>query len=139
MKTQRFIVGTLGLFGVMSAITAVVYGCSDKAEDTPATTEPDEGGTIDRVDPPDPPPGDPKDSAVADSAPAQVFKAYATITSTALAGAVADGKATFTEQNGEVTVVVDMSAAAPVSTMHGIHIHQNPSCADNDSGAGGAI
>ena len=135
MNTHRFIVGTLGVFGVMTAVTAVGYGCSDSSEDTPTTEA--ETGTVDRSNPPTP--VDPKDSAVADSAPAQVFKAYAAIASTTLAGAVANGRATFTEQNGGVTVVVDMTAAAPVSTMHGIHIHQNASCADNDSGTGGAI
>ena len=135
MNRQRLVVGTFGVFGVMTAIAAVGYGCSDKAEDAPSTNQP-ETGTVDGVDSSKP---DPIDSAVADSAPAQVFKAYAAITSTTLAGAIASGKATFTEQNGEVTVVVDMTAADPVSTMHGMHIHQNPSCADNDSGAGGTI
>ena len=136
MKKQRLVVGTVGALGMMTAIAAVGYGCSsDKSSDT--GTDPDTG-TIPRVDsstPIDPP----ADSAVADSAPAQVFKAYAAITSTTLAGAVAAGNATFTEQNGEVTVVVNMIAADPVSTMHGMHIHQNASCGDNDSGAGGAI
>ena len=136
MNKQRLVVGTVGAFSMMTAIALVGYGCSsDKSPE--GNAEPD-SGTIVRVDsstPVDPP----ADSAVADSAPAQVFKAYAAITSTTLAGAVAAGNATFTEANGEVTVVVNMTAADPVSTMHGMHIHQNPSCGDNDSGAGGAI
>ena len=129
-------VGTLGAFGFMTALAVVGYGCSDKESDGATANDPDTG-VIARVD--SGTPDDPVDSSVADSAAAQVFKAYATITSTTLAGAIAAGQATFTEQNGEVTVVVDMSAADPVGTMHGIHIHQNGSCADNDSGAGGAI
>jgi Cu-Zn family superoxide dismutase len=137
MNRQRLVVGTLGAFGFMSAIAAIGYGCSSKGSDPATATDPDTG-VIDRVDS-STPPGDPVDSSVADSAAAQVFKAYATITSTTLAGAVAAGQATFTEQNGEVTVVVDMTAADPVSTMHGMHIHQGGSCGDNDSGVGGAI
>lgn len=132
MNTRRLVVGTLGAFGF---VTAIAVGCSDKDSGGGATNDPD-SGVIPRVD--SSTPGDPVDSAVPDSA-VQVFKAYATITSTTLAGAVAAGQATFTEQNGEVTVVVDMTAADPVSTMHGIHIHQNASCGDNDSGVGGAI
>jgi Cu-Zn family superoxide dismutase len=135
MNSYRLVVGTLGAFGFMTALAAVGYGCSDDKAAT-ATNDPDTG-LITRVD--GGPPDDPVDSSLPDSAAAQVFKAYATITSTTLAGAIAAGQATFTEQNGEVTVVVDMSAADPASTMHGLHIHQNGSCADNDSGAGGAI
>jgi Cu-Zn family superoxide dismutase len=136
MNRQRLVVGTLGAFGFMSAIAAIGYGCSSKGSDAATATDPDTG-VIERVD--SSTPDNPVDSSVADSAAAQVFKAYATITSTTLAGAVAAGQATFTEQDGEVTVVVDMSAADPASTMHGIHIHQNGSCGDNDSGVGGAI
>ena len=136
MKIQRLVVGTVGAVGFLTAVAAVSYGCSDSSSD-PTSPEETEAGPIVRVD--SAPPDDPVDSGVADSAPAQIFKAYATITSTTLAGAVARGEAVFTEQNGEVTVTVDISAAEPVSTMHGMHIHQNPSCADNDSGAGGAI
>jgi len=131
MNLQRLVVGTLGAFGVVGAIAAVTYGCSsDKT--VPSAAGSPETGPGDRVDSGGP-------VTPADGAAAQVFKAYATIASTSLAGAVADGKAVFTEQNGEVTVVVDMSAANPAGTMHGIHIHQNGSCADNDSGVGGAI
>ena len=135
MNSHRLVLGTLGAFGFMTAIAAVGYGCSDDKAGT-VTNDPDTGA-IPRVD--GSTPVDPVDSSLPDSAAAQVFKAYATITSTTLAGAVAAGQATFTEQNGEVTVVVDMSAAEPASTMHGMHMHQNGSCADNDSGAGGAI
>jgi superoxide dismutase, Cu-Zn family len=132
MNTRRLVVGTFGALGFM---TAIAVGCSDKDSGGGATNDPD-SGIINRVDSSDP---DPVDSATPTDAAIQVFKAYATITSTTLAGAIAAGQATFTEQNGEVTVVVEMTAADPVSTMHGLHIHQNPSCGDNDSGAGGAI
>jgi Cu-Zn family superoxide dismutase len=136
MNKQRLVVGTFGAVGFMAAIAAVGYGCSSDKTPEANATDPDSGVPV-RVD--SSTPENPVDSSTSDSAAMQVFKAYATITSTTLAGAVASGNAVFTEQNGEVTVVVDMSAADPVSTMHGMHIHQNGSCADNDSGAGGAI
>ena len=99
MKRERLVAGTLGVLAVTVAITAVVYGCSDDTPDTKAD-DPDSGFT------PELDSGTEPDTSEPDSA-AQVFKAYATITSTTLAGAVAAGQATFTEQNGEVTVVVE--------------------------------
>jgi Cu-Zn family superoxide dismutase len=136
MNKQRLVVGTLGAVGFTAALFAVGYGCSSSKGSDATATDPDSGVIVRGDD------GsttqNPQDSSMGDSAAVQVFKAYATITSTTLAGAVAAGQATFTEQNGEVTVVVDMSAADPASTMHGIHIHQNGSCGDNDGGVGGA-
>jgi Cu-Zn family superoxide dismutase len=133
---QRLFVGTVGAFGVMTAIAGVVYGCSSdkKAADATPIDMP-EGGRVDPTDSST----TPLDANAGDTGPGATFKAYATISPTSLAGAIANGTATFTEQDGEVTVVVQMSAAAPVSTMHGLHIHQNGSCDDNDSGVGGAI
>lgn len=133
MKKQRLVVGT---FGVVLGIGALLYGCSD---DKPAATS---GGT------PSVEAGG-KDTAVADQSspmdsasdsPAMKLTAHADIVGT-FDGSVATGTAVFTEENGEVTVVVDMTKGFPpgLAGLHGMHIHQNPSCAPNDSGTDGAI
>jgi Cu-Zn family superoxide dismutase len=134
MNKRHFAVGT---FGVVVAIASVIYGCSD---DKPAPgvtgTTPEGGGTPDNAVPDQNSPG--QDTG-ADTAPTR-YTAHADIRGT-FDGSVANGTATFTEENGEVTVVVDMTKAFPPGSagMHGMHIHQNGSCGPNDSGADGAI
>jgi Cu-Zn family superoxide dismutase len=70
------------------------------------------------------------------------YTAHAMINPTADASAT--GTATFTEENGEVTVVVNITSAFPDGGpggpgLHGLHIHQNGSCGPNDAGPDGAI
>jgi len=137
MNKQRLMVGAVGAVGFMAAMVAASYGCSSSDKGSSGATDDPDTGVIERTE--SGTPDNPGDSGGNDSAAAQVFKAYATITSTTLAGAVANGQATFTEQNGEVTVVVDMTSAEPTSVMHGMHIHQGNSCDDNDSGVDGGL
>jgi Cu-Zn family superoxide dismutase len=129
MKTRRMMMGTLG---VTLAIAAVVYGCSDDKAAPPLQTSPEAGG---------------KDTAVSDQnsptpetgTPVK-YTAHADIRGTA-DGSVVNGTATFTEENGAVTAVVDMATGLPPGApgLRGMHIHQNGSCNANDSGVGGAI
>jgi superoxide dismutase, Cu-Zn family len=133
MDKRRFAAGT---FGVTLAMAAIVYGCSD---DKPAGTNvptPEAGGGKDSTLPDQNTPG--QDTGT--DSPAPRFTAHADIRGTA-DGSAANGTATFTEENGEVTVVVDMTAGFPPGGpgMHGMHIHQNANCGPNDSGADGAI
>src|SRR4051794_36395193 len=108
MNKHRLVVGAFGAVGFMAAVIAASYGCSSSDKGSSGATDDTASAPIQRPD--SGPPDNPVDSGGMDAA-TQVFKAYATITSTSLAGAVANGQATFTEQNGEVTVVVDMTSA----------------------------
>lgn len=131
MNKRRFAFGT---FAVMAAICSVVYGCSDdKAAIGPSAPDGSSG-----TDGKTPDQNSPAADTGADSS--SRFTAHADIRGTA-DGSVANGTATFTEENGEVTVVVDMTAAFPPgkSGMHGMHLHQNGSCNPSDSGPDGAI
>ena len=132
MNKRRLVIAT---FGVMGAIATALYGCSDDKPATGTTATPEAGGK--------------NDSSVPDSntpavdtgtdSPTTRFTAHADIRGT-FDGSAANGTATFTEENGEVTVVVDMTKGfAPGGPgMHGMHIHQNPSCGPSDAGADAA-
>ncbi|WP_394831126.1 superoxide dismutase family protein [Pendulispora rubella] len=65
------------------------------------------------------------------------YKAHADIRPTSDATQL-QGTATFTEESGETTVVVNIQSALPPGTagMRGLHIHQNNNCASTTGDAG---
>lgn len=112
------------------ALGAAGYGCSDDEQEIPPPIVA-EGG----------PPRDAATSDVAaDTSSGGKTVAKADIRPTSDASVVT-GSVTFTEENGEVTAVVDITSGFPPGGpgLRGIHIHTNPSCEANDSGPDGAI
>lgn len=129
MNKRRLVVGVCGMLLVS---VAMVYGCGDdKVTTTPPITN--EGGGA-------------KDSSTTDTnTPPQDTGTDSSVKVTAVAdikattdGGTVSGTATFTEENGEVTVVVNMTKGFPpgAAGMHGMHIHVNPSCDPTDAGGG---
>jgi Cu-Zn family superoxide dismutase len=125
MNRRHVVVVALGAAGIAAA---GVYGCSEDEARPPALSSTSSGG-------PQP------DSAVQDTgADGPVYTARAEIRSTADAAAPLMGTATFTEQNGQVTVLVNMTAGFPPGGEgpRGMHIHQGNNCDPTDAGADAA-
>lgn len=130
MNKRRFVVT---MSGAVLVSAAIVYGCSDdKTSTTPPPITTDSGGNT--KDSPTADQNSPQDTGT--DAPAKAV-ATAEIKATTDGGTVS-GTATFTEENGEVTVVVNMTKGFPPGAegMHGMHIHVNPSCDPTDAGGG---
>jgi Cu-Zn family superoxide dismutase len=122
----------MGTIVVIGGIAAVLYGCTD-ATPAPAGDGTAEGGNETSL--PD------QNNVQSETGNGSArYTAHADIRGT-FDASFAFGKATFTEENGEVTVVVAMGKSFPPGTpgLRGMHIHQNGSCSPNDSGADGAI
>lgn len=129
MKKQRAIARWAGLAAVSAALAGFSFACSD--DEPTATPDTDAGvdsGTTPTQDA----------SSNVDSAPPR-HVAVAPIRPTSDASTVM-GSATFTEEDGEVTVVVNIANGFPPGEPgpHGIHIHQNGSCDATDAGPGTA-
>jgi Cu-Zn family superoxide dismutase len=133
MKKGRRFVMAMSL--VMLALAGIAYGCSDESK--PGATK---GGPLSDG-------SSGKDTSAPDSNPSDTgsdgttkFTAKADIKPTSDASVVT-GTATFTEENGEVTAVINITAGFPPGDagLHGLHIHANGSCDANDGGPDGAI
>jgi superoxide dismutase, Cu-Zn family len=118
---------------MIAVLGAAAYGCSD--DETKATGTPDSGSDSGGRDTSV---GDtnttPQDTGIVDSSKPK-FTAKVDIRPTSDASVV-NGSAIFTEENGEVTVVVTITSGFPPSGsgLRGIHIHANGSCDATDSG-----
>jgi superoxide dismutase, Cu-Zn family len=119
--------------GLVLITVAVAYGCSDD-ETTPATEATDAGNdlgssTPDRSSPP-------LDSGGNDSS-ASTKKAKATFAATGLPDSgTPTGTIEIADDGTQATVQISINGAT--NGYHGVHIHANGDCANNDAGFGGA-
>ncbi len=126
---------------VMLTLGGVGYGCSDDKPPANGSSSGSTSGTASNDS------GGSKDTATQDTnnpvdtgIDSPKFTAKAILDASSDASTVT-GSVTFTEENGSVTAVVTITSGGfppGDAGLHGIHIHQNASCAANDSGVDGA-
>lgn len=119
--------------GLGLLVLAAAYGCSDD-EATPEAEVTDAGNDLGSTTPDT---STPKDSGGNGDSSASAKKAKATFAATGLPDSGAPtGSIEISDDGTQATVQISISGAT--NGYHGVHIHANGDCANNDAGFGGA-